>query len=98
MKSLLSNLLMMAFGLVFGLLPLKAGVPLAGFQPPSLQADPTIGYRFLPNARWHHVGEEGSSNGRYNSAGWRDAEHALKDATGTTRILLLGDSFVSAFQ
>jgi hypothetical protein len=98
LKGLLANLAAMAFGLVLGLLALEFGLRLAGFRPPSSHADAVVGTRFTPGARYHHVGEEGSSEGRFNSAGWRDAEHAEAAAPGTTRILFLGDSFVSAFQ
>jgi len=98
MSRWLGNLAVMLFGLVLGFLLLEGGVRLAGFRPYSSMADPLLGHRYRPNADYLHVGEEGRSNGRYNSAGWRDAEHDEAKPPGTTRILVLGDSYVAAFQ
>jgi hypothetical protein len=94
----LGNLAVMLFGLLFGALLLEGGVRLAGFRPYSSAADPLLGHRFRPNASYLHVGEEGRSNGRYNREGWRDSNHERQKPAGTTRILVLGDSYVSAFQ
>src|SRR4029079_12098265 len=98
MKNALANLVMMAFGLLLGVVVLEVGLRFAGFHPASSHPDPILGYRFGRGQRWVHVGEEGKSEGRFNSAGWRDAEHALAKPAGTTRILVLGDSYVAAFQ
>ncbi|MEO5617815.1 MAG: hypothetical protein ABIS67_08585 [Candidatus Eisenbacteria bacterium] len=98
MSRWLGNLAVMAIGLLMGFLLLEGGVRLAGFRPYASIADPLLGHRYRANAAYLHVGEEGRSNGRYNSAGWRDAEHAGPKPNGTTRILMLGDSYVSAFQ
>ena len=94
----LGNLAVMAFGLILGFLLLEGGVRLAGFRPPSSKADRVLGHRYKANTAYMHVGEEGRSHGRFNAAGWRDAGHAEAKPPGTTRILILGDSYVSAFQ
>lgn len=94
----LGNLAVMAFGLILGLVLLEGGVRLAGFRPSSSIPDRNLGHRYRANATYLHVGEEGRSQGRFNAAGWRDADHAEAKPAGTTRILVLGDSYVSAFQ
>ncbi len=98
MRSLLVNLALAVFGLAAGLLLLEGAVRLAGFAPPTWRPDRLLGTHGLPYARYRHVGEEGVSRGRLNGAGWRDVDHAEAKPAGTTRILMLGDSFVSAFQ
>jgi len=94
----IGNLAMMLFGLVLGLIVLEVGLRLAGFHPTTSHPDPVLGFRYGRGEHYVHVGEEGKSEGRFNSAGWRDAEHSLAKPPGTTRILVLGDSYVAAFQ
>lgn len=94
----LGNLGVMALGLALGLLLLEGGVRLAGFKPPLNRADLLLGHRYRAAADYLHIGEEGRSSGRLNSAGWRDVEHPLARAAGVTRILVLGDSYVAGFQ
>ncbi len=98
MSRWLGNLAVMAVSLLLGLLLLEGAIRLAGFRPPSSRADRVLGHRYKPGASYQHVGEEGRSNGRYNSKGWRDAEHAEARPAGVTRLLVLGDSYVAAFQ
>lgn len=97
MKRWVGNLVALGVGLVGGLLVLELALRLAGFGPASSTLDPLIGHRYIPHARYHWTGE-GSSSGRFNAAGWRDVEHAELKPAGTTRILILGDSYVAAFQ
>ena len=97
MKRVAINLAVLASGLVAGLLLLELGLRLLGFGTREMMADPTIGYRFVPNAHYRRT-LEGFSTGRFNSQGWRDVEHSEAKPSGTTRILVLGDSYVSAFQ
>lgn len=87
----------MIAGLAIGVLLLEGVLRLAGFTPNYIAADPTIGYRFFPHARYRWIAE-GRSSGRINGDGWRDVEHAMPKPAGTTRILMLGDSFTAAFQ
>jgi hypothetical protein len=76
---------------------LEAALRLAGFTPNYIAADPVVGYRFIPRAPYKWIAEGGSS-GRINGDGWRDVDHPLAKPPGTTRILMLGDSFTAAFQ
>jgi hypothetical protein len=93
-----ASLGLLVFGLIAGLFVLEAGLQLAGFRAAFIVPDPTIGYRYIPHARYRHAGEEGASVGRFNAAGWRDVDHTAAKPANTTRILLLGDSFTAAFQ
>jgi hypothetical protein len=94
----LGNLVVMGLTLGVGLGLLEFGVRRAGFRAPSSRADRLLGHRYRPNTDYFHLGEEGRSHGRYNAGGWRDVDHAEAKPPGTTRILVLGDSYVSAFQ
>ncbi|TMQ49741.1 MAG: hypothetical protein E6K72_12110 [Candidatus Eisenbacteria bacterium] len=97
MSRLAGNLLVLVAGLLGGVLLLEIVLRVAGLNPAETTLDPTIGYRFIPHARYRHT-QEGFSTGRFNGHGWRDAEHAYAKPPNTTRILFLGDSYVSAFQ
>ncbi|MBI1798854.1 MAG: SGNH/GDSL hydrolase family protein [Candidatus Eisenbacteria bacterium] len=97
MKNLAGKLVVMLVGLAGGLLLLEAILRLAGFGTYETVPDPTIGYRYIPHAHYRWI-TEGGSTGRFNSEGWRDVEHPKAKPAHTTRILLLGDSFVAAFQ
>ncbi len=58
--------------------------------------DPDTGYSFVPGA--HYINrKEGFSEGHFNSHGFRDAERTWAKPPNTYRILVLGDSFVEAF-
>ena len=94
---LAGNLLAMVAGLVGGVLLLELALRIAGFNAYETVPDPVVGYRFVPKARYKHT-QEGFSQGRFNSHGWRDVEHAEAKPPGNTRIEILGDAYVSAFQ
>ena len=50
--------------------------------------DPTLNWRFIPNSRV----QDGKVVLAYNSAGFRDHEHARQKQPGVTRVVVLGDS------
>ncbi len=50
--------------------------------------DPILDWRYVPHSAW----SEGRLVYRYNSAGFRDVEHAIVKPAGTRRILVVGDS------
>lgn len=59
--------------------------------------DPDKGISFVPGAYYVHR-KEGSSEGYFNSHGFRDFERTWAKAPNTYRILVFGDSYVEAFQ
>jgi hypothetical protein len=97
MNRMAGNLLALVAGLIGSLLLLEIVLRIAGFNAAETVPDPVIGYRFVPHARYRHA-QEGASSGHFNADGWRDVEHALAKPPGTTRIEIVGDSYVSAFQ
>jgi hypothetical protein len=97
MRRLAGNLALVCLGILGGVLTLEVALRLAGFGPIEAMPDETIGFRYVPHEPYRRIGEGGSS-GRFNGAGWRDVEHAEAKPPGTTRILILGDSYVAAFQ
>lgn len=63
------------------------------------EPDRQIGWRFTPGREYWFFGENDHAiTGRINSMGWRDEERAAEKPRGSTRIAVLGDSFVEAFQ
>lgn len=72
---------------------------LFGAQPAWTTPDPTVGYRFVPNASYRWVQEaDHAIVGRINRFGWRDRDWKIAKPTGTLRVAILGDSFVEAMQ
>jgi hypothetical protein len=63
----------------------------------NLRFMPESGGTFIPHAYYRHT-KEGFSEGYFNSHGFRDYERSYDKTPGTYRILVLGDSFVEAFQ
>lgn len=62
--------------------------------PPIAVADDELGHRLRPNARARVTGPEFSVDYRVNADGLRDdVRHRLPKPEGSTRILVLGDSF-----
>lgn len=87
----------MAASLAFSLLLAEAGLRLAGFHPVFTVPDRLIGSRWRPNAPYRWT-TEGFSEGRINSAGWRDREYLEAKPPGTTRIAFFGDSYVAGLE
>lgn len=63
------------------------------------QPDSILAYRFVPHAEYYFRKENPKViTGRINNFGWRDRDWTLEKPNGTTRIAVIGDSFVEAFQ
>lgn len=64
---------------------------------PYIQYDPTIGYRYIPNAEMELASPDGSNYViRINSAGIRsDREYSEKKPNGVFRVLVFGDSMAA---
>jgi hypothetical protein len=63
------------------------------------QPDSILAYRFVPHAAYYYRQENPKAiTGRINNFGWRDVDWTLEKPKGTTRIAIIGDSFVEAFQ
>src|SRR5262245_8333163 len=97
MKRLAGIAVLLAFGLALSALLLEGALRLAGFTPSPLLPDRAIGYRYAPDAPYHWRGE-GASDGRTSHRGWRDRDYSTEKPNFTTRILVLGDSYVQALQ
>ena len=72
-----------------------------GYEALSAIPDRTVGWRLAPNLEYVHTGghwyaNEFSVEIKHNSQGFRDDNRSTKKPPGTTRIALLGDSFVAA--
>src|SRR5205823_12768757 len=92
------RLLLVLFGVVFGLTLVEIGLRLIGFSYPEFYgADARRGYSLRPNMEgWYR--KEGEAYVRINSDGLRDREHSKIKPLNTFRIAVLGDSFVEALQ
>src|SRR6266404_8150853 len=92
------RLLLILFGVVFGLALVEIGLRLIGFSYPEFYgADAQRGYSLRPNREgWYR--KEGEAYVRINSDGLRDREHSKTKVPNTFRIAVLGDSFVEALQ
>lgn len=96
------RLLLLAVGLVLGLLAAEVVVRLVGAAPEvvlvqegrfRLSPNPKIGYEPVPD--FDYAGQRDSFHdyvGKSNSLGFRDREHPIEKVPGTFRILVLGDS------
>jgi hypothetical protein len=62
------------------------------------EPDPEIGWRFTPGREyWFFAENDHAIQGRINAMGWRDHERTRATARAT-RVAVLGDSYVEAFQ
>ena len=63
------------------------------------QPDALLGWRFIPNGTFQYLEENPQSiTWQTNSYGWKDREWSVEKNAGTTRIAVLGDSYVEALQ
>ena len=74
-----------------------------GYETLSAIPDRTVGWRLAPNLEYiftgsHWYANEFSAKIKHNSLGFRDYNRNTEKPPGTTRIALLGDSFVEAAQ
>jgi hypothetical protein len=92
------RLLLVVFGVVFGLVLVEIGLRIIGYSYPEFYLPDTHrGYSLRPDMEgWYR--KEGEAYVRINSDGLRDREHSKMKAANTFRIAVLGDSFVEALQ
>jgi hypothetical protein len=92
------KLLLILFGVVFGLALVEIGLRLIGYSYPEFYvSDAQRGYSLRPNMEgWYR--KEGEAYVRINSDGLRDREHSKVKPPNTFRVAVLGDSFVEALQ
>lgn len=70
-----------------------------GARPSWTEVDALIGWRFTPGSEyWFFKENDHAIAGRINALGWRDRERTRAKAPGVTRVAVLGDSYVEAFQ
>jgi hypothetical protein len=95
---LFAKLLLLAAGLLVGLLMAEAFLRLTGVSYPlPYLPDPYCGTRLQPGfSAWFT--KEGKAFVRVNQAGFRDRDHARAKPAGTRRVAVLGDSYAEALQ
>ncbi len=95
-RNLRKKLLLITFGLLFGLFLSEIFLRVVGYSYPLFYTtDYYRGFALQPGVAGHYQ-REGESDVRINSDGWRDREHAKAKPAGTVRIAVLGDSFSEA--
>jgi hypothetical protein len=95
-RNLKKKLLLLSFGLLFGLLISEISLRVLGYSYPLFYTtDYDRGFALQPGIEGHYQ-REGESYVRINSDGLRDREHAKAKPAGTVRIAVLGDSFSEA--
>ncbi len=110
LKSVLTGLATIIFGLVLGVFIIEIGLRLipevrwkalvskSPIRYVLYQTDRDIGWVHIPGAYTNWQGPEFDVAVQINSHGLRDHEHAYEKPPDTFRILLLGDSFSEAIQ
>jgi len=95
-RNLKKKLLLLSFGLLFGLLMSELFLRVLGYSYPLFYTtDYDRGFALQPGIEGHYQ-REGESYVRINSEGLRDREHTKAKPAGTVRIAVLGDSFSEA--
>lgn len=95
-RNLKKKLLLLMFGLLFGLGMSEIFLRVIGYSYPLFYTtDYYRGFALQPDVEGHYQ-REGESYVRINSAGLRDREHAKAKPADTVRIAVLGDSFAEA--
>src|SRR5882762_7543677 len=95
-RNLRKKLLLVIFGLLFGLVMSEIFLRVIGYSYPLFYTtDYYRGFALQPGVAGHYQ-REGESDVRINSEGLRDREHAKAKPADTVRIAMLGDSFTEA--
>ena len=95
-RNLRKKLLLITFGLLFGLFISEIFLRVVGYSYPLFYTtDYYRGFALQPGVAGHYQ-REGESDVRINSDGLRDREHPKAKPAGTVRIAVLGDSFSEA--
>ena len=95
-RNLKKKLLLVMFGVVFGLTMSEIFLRVVGYSYPLFYTtDYYRGFALQPGVEGSYQ-REGGSYVRINSDGLRDREHAKAKPAGTVRIAVLGDSFSEA--
>ena len=100
------NLLLLGMSALVGLGVLEVGARViiarrpiitSGEQGVYSQLDPVLGWRNRPGTSVRYSRRDYQTNVVINSLGFRDVEHPKAKAPGTTRVLVIGDSFIEAY-
>ena len=96
LRRVVTKLLLILFGLLFGCLVAEIALRIAGYSYPEFyQPDEARGYALRPNMEgWYR--KEGEANIKINSDGLRDREHSKPKPPDTIRIAVIGDSYPEA--
>lgn len=101
LRRLVAGLLLAGFGIGLGLGALEVGVRALHLMPDRFwQPDPELGSWHIPGKRgwWTQEEHEFFVPVTISSQGLRDVEHSEAKPADTTRVLVLGDSYIEALQ
>jgi len=95
-RNIVFSSILLIVSLLFSLIAGEMGLRLLGYAgaPESLIGnirhvnDPILNWRFVPNS----TVQDGNVISHYNSAGFRDVEHAVEKPAHVTRVVVIGDS------
>lgn len=90
------GLVVMALAIILGFLEVVVAITKFNVSA-NVRLVPGKGITYIPHAYYRHT-KEGFSDGFINSHGFRDYERTYEKRPGVFRILVLGDSYVEAFQ
>lgn len=107
-KNICTNLLVTVFSVVIALIVIEAGLRLYYFKSIAtpafyylntlFDAHPTYGWKYRPNLDINFQNLDYAVTLTTNSKGYRDVEHNYPKNPGVFRIVVLGDSFMDAYQ
>ena len=92
-----TSLLLTALVVEFGLRLIRPSDPI-GDSVSFIRHDPNLGWEKQPGAEGRRVTDEYTSFERINAQGQRGPERTHEKPPGTSRVLVLGDSFVEGYQ
>ncbi len=99
LKKILTALISLSIALLIGELFLRIAAPLPSANHHQLfcEFDPVLGWKKMANYSGTHHTEEYEVTERFNSQGLRGPEYPSVRDSQTTRVLVLGDSYVEAY-